>query len=267
MIKLIACDLDGTLFDDNKNIDKNIKNVIDKLKKNDILFTMVSGRNEELMDNVVDYLNIDIPYVCNNGAAIYKNHKPLLYDCIEKESVAKATRLLYENNIPFIAYGIEDMYRNLTSEFFKQRTKAFNKSFKDYYPDLDLSSDDILKITSDFINHPELIDRISMEINSYSCTAIIKAEDNIYCVNSITANKGEGLRRVCEYMGIDMSKEVMAIGDNENDLPMLKEVKVSVSMGNSDDNVKKQTDYVCLDNNHNGVSNFLSKYFKDLIAV
>ena len=265
MIKLIACDLDGTIFDDNKNIDSDLKNVVNKLKENDILFTIISGRNEELMIDVVDYFELDIPYACNNGANIFKNHKPLFNDYIDKQSADRAAKLLYDNDIVFRAYAKEDTFCNSISDFFLARMKGFTKPFKDYYRDLDLSEYNVMKITSDFSNHPELIDKLSKEINSYPHTAFVKAEDNVFCVNSITANKGDGLKRVCEYLDIDMKNEVMAFGDNENDLPMLKNVKISVAMDNSDDEVKKQVDYTCLDNNHNGVSTFLKQYFKDIL--
>ena len=61
-------------------------------------------------------------------------------------------------------------------------------------------------------------------------------------------------------MDIDM-KDVMAFGDNGNDLSMLEMAGVSVAMGNSDDEIKEKCDYVCKDNNHDGVSSFLIGYF------
>ena len=54
----------------------------------------------------------------------------------------------------------------------------------------------------------------------------------------------------------------MAFGDNDNDAKMLKNAGVAVAMGNAEDSLKNIADYVCLDNNHNGISNFLINYFK-----
>ena len=56
--------------------------------------------------------------------------------------------------------------------------------------------------------------------------------------------------------------EVMAFGDNGNDLSMLEEAGVSVAMGNSSAEIRDRCDHVCGDNNHNGVSAFLNDYFK-----
>ena len=54
----------------------------------------------------------------------------------------------------------------------------------------------------------------------------------------------------------------MAFGDNGNDLSMLEMAGISVAMDNSLDDIKEKCDFVCKDNNHNGVSSFLIDYFK-----
>lgn len=265
MIKLIACDLDGTVFDDDKNIDSDLKEVVDKLKEKGILFTVVSGRNEELMLNVIDHFKLDLPYVCNNGANIYKNHELIHLDCIPVPYADKAARLLFENDIVFRAYTVEDTFCNKISDFFLARMKGFSKPFQDYDPEIDLNDYHTVKITSDFTGHEDKVEKLQSIIKAFPGTDFFKAEPNVYCVNSLKANKGDGLKWVCDYLNIDMANEVMAFGDNENDLPMLTKVNVSVAVGNSEDTVKQQVDYVCDDNNHNGVSKFLKEYFKDLL--
>ena len=265
MIKLIACDLDGTVFDDNKNIDSELKTVVDKLSEKGILFTVISGRNIELMRNVVEHFNLKLPFVCNNGANIYQNNKLVHDNCVIGEYADKAAKLLYDNGIVFRAYTIEDVFCNGISDFFLARMKGFPKPFIDYSRDLDLKQYNTLKITSDFIDHMDKVDEIMEIINNYPDTCMVKAEDHVYCVNNHDATKGNGLRWVCDSLGIDMSEEVMMFGDNENDLSALEAVKVSVAMGNADDYVKSRCDYVCDDNNHNGVSKFLKEYFKDIL--
>ena len=261
MIKLVACDLDGTVYDDYKNIDPNLKEVVDKLKKKDILFTVVSGRNYELMEDVIETFNFDIPIVCNNGANIYLKDELIYSDYIRSEYADKAAKLLYENNIVFRVYTTEDVFCNNTSDFFLARVDGFDKPFKDYYYELDLNDYHTTKITSDFVGNEDKISYIQQIIKTYPYTDFTKAERNIYCVNSITANKGDGLKWVCDYLNIDINKEVMAFGDNENDLSMLNQVKISVAVENADDVVKQQVSYIADDNNHNGVSNFLKNYF------
>lgn len=74
-------------------------------------------------------------------------------------------------------------------------------------------------------------------------------------------NKGKGLKIVAEDMGISLD-EIIAFGDNENDLSMLEEVIYSVAMGNSLDIVKEKVRYVGKTNNESGVAKFLNLFLK-----
>lgn len=68
-----------------------------------------------------------------------------------------------------------------------------------------------------------------------------------------TCGKADALRGLCRMLGIPM-KEVMAAGDNENDLDMLKAAGFSVVMGNADESIKAHGDYVTEDNDHDGLA-------------
>ncbi len=56
-------------------------------------------------------------------------------------------------------------------------------------------------------------------------------------------DKGSGLRRLCELLGIDI-RRVMAVGDSDNDIPMLEAAGFGVAMGNASDPVKAVADWI-----------------------
>ena len=261
MIKLIVCDLDGTLLDDNKKLDSDIFEVIPKLKEKGITFTLASGRNEELLNNYVDELNIDVPYIANNGANIYKNHICIENNLIDSKYNNLITRILYENNIAFRAFSLEGIYAYSSTSFFEDRMSYFNDEIINYHPDIDLSDKHIYKITSDYHLNIDKLDYISKMIKD-NCDSIsyLQAENNVYCVNSISANKGQCLKRLCELLNIDIS-ETMAFGDSGTDLAMIKMASIGVVTKNGNETLKKEANYICEDNNHNGVSKFIKEYF------
>lgn len=259
MIKLIVCDLDGTLLDDNKKLDSNIFEVIPKLKEKGITFSIASGRNEELLKDYIDELNIEVPYVTNNGGNIYQKHKCIQNICIPQKYNNLIAKILYDNEIAFRIFSIENIYEYLETDFFDERMRNMPDTIK-YHPDLDLSNNHIYKINSDFSKHLNKFDEIYNQITSHPDISYLKAEENIYCVNAIDASKGSGLERVCELLNIDIN-ETMAIGDNGTDLTMLEKASVSVVVENAQDDIKMYADYICGDNNHNGVSKFLREYF------
>lgn len=72
-------------------------------------------------------------------------------------------------------------------------------------------------------------------------------------INPRGANKGVALRALADELHIPMS-QVMAIGDNDNDLPMLNVAGTAVAMGNATPAVMEAADYVTLPNHECGVA-------------
>ena len=263
MIKLIAADLDGTILDSRKKIDSRLIEVAEKLRERGIEFTFVSGRNEELMHHYVDEFGLKNPYVTNNGGNIYKQHVCLFNDYIPCEYNNILARMLWENDIAFRLFSEEGFYSFGLTAFFESRMGLFQDlGLKDYKSELDLKDLHIYKITCDFTGYEDKTEAFVKRVREL-CPEMnfLKAETNVYCANSFTANKGAALKRVCEMMGIGIH-EVMAFGDNGNDLSMLEMSGISVAMGNSEADIKERCDYVCKDNDHNGVSSFLQDFFK-----
>lgn len=262
MIKLIAVDLDGTILDDDKNPDSELKEVFSTLAQKGIRYTFVSGRNEFLLTKYIDDFELEDPYVANNGGNIYRKHELLYNDFLPQEYNNTLARMLYDYDIGFRLFSSEKVLGYSSSDFFAARLKSYLKAgLKEYDPDEDLKDLHIYKITCDFCYHPDLIEKFKKELKQ-KCPNMnfLNAEDDVYCANSITADKGHALEKLCELSSISLD-EVMAFGDNGNDVPMLKKAGISVAMGNSDQDVKDLCDYVCGDNNHNGVSVFLKDYY------
>ena len=82
--------------------------------------------------------------------------------------------------------------------------------------------------------------------------------DNIEMM-STDAGKDVGLRALCGHLGIS-PQEVIAIGDNLNDMSMLKFAGLSIAMGNARPEVKAICDEETLDNGHDGVAAAIYKY-------
>ena len=70
-------------------------------------------------------------------------------------------------------------------------------------------------------------------------------------LNLFGVDKGLGLRDLCNYLGIDLS-ETIAIGDNFNDIGMLREAGLAVAVENAVDEIKAMCDYVCKKDHNNG---------------
>ena len=71
-------------------------------------------------------------------------------------------------------------------------------------------------------------------------------------------DKGTGLKRLCDYLKVK-PENVMALGDQANDMPMLKYAGLGVAMGNAVDYTKKHADEITADCDHDGVAVAINK--------
>ncbi|MDO4534400.1 MAG: Cof-type HAD-IIB family hydrolase, partial [Clostridium perfringens] len=78
-------------------------------------------------------------------------------------------------------------------------------------------------------------------------------------INSKDTNKGNGVSSLEKYYGIKR-EEIICIGDNENDIPMIEYAGLGVAMGNAKKEVKEKADFITYDNNNFGVANVINKH-------
>jgi len=95
-----------------------------------------------------------------------------------------------------------------------------------------------------------------LELKSFE---VVSSMDGSFEIMRKGTSKGEAVKKICEYYGIDR-EEVICMGDNENDISMIKFAGVGVAMGNAEEFVKKQADYVTLSNEEDGVANVIEEF-------
>ena len=103
-LRLIVADLDGTLLDDEKQLDAGIVDVIKELEKRDIMFTLASGRNIHIMQPYLKELSLQLPFIANNGANMFQGDACIYEKSMESEELAFAFQQLQQQDIPCIAY-------------------------------------------------------------------------------------------------------------------------------------------------------------------
>lgn len=261
-IKLVVADCDGTLLDSNKEIDMNIFDAITMLNEKGIMFTLASGRNFYLMKPIVDKLEIDLPYITNNGGVIYQKDKTIQKIHIPNNYVNKIVNILVDNNLSFLYYCDDVViYNNKTSplSYYHQVLDGII-DFKDVNDIDDVSIYDTYKITISAPNHDlmsTLIDEVKSEMPTINFG---RSEGNLYTITNINATKGNALKLLANHLNIRL-EEVMVFGDNYNDLSMFENAGVAVAMKNSDDEIKNKANFITDSNNENGVSEFIKYYF------
>lgn len=256
-IRLIAADCDGTLLNDQKEIDEGMVEVVPLLRKMGIEFTLATGRNMEIVMPFVKALDLHVPIITNGGAEIYDGEKYLVKHSLSKDDLKLIIEMLERNHIRSVYYSNDCLYTRYSddvNQYFLNRMigKVEVRELEDVEA---LTQMELFKIV---IVEPDsaLLKEVSNFINTLMDTHCLGAEDNLCTITHRQASKGKALLTLTDILGIDPD-QVVVIGDNHNDMSMFESFKNSVAMGNADEGIKKVTRYVTQDNNHQGVSAFL----------
>jgi Cof subfamily protein (haloacid dehalogenase superfamily) len=107
--------------------------------------------------------------------------------------------------------------------------------------------------------HPELLRKTGTELGEHRHIGVSKSADINLEIMPGGIDKGTGIREYAQIRNIP-AEEIMAIGDQENDIPMLKSAGYSVAMDNAPETVKQAAGYQTASNEENGVAKAIRKY-------
>lgn len=109
--------------------------------------------------------------------------------------------------------------------------------------------------------------RIVMEgFQDYSLLKYVKSDmkyffykDGSAVITSKMATKENALCKFKDYFNIEMT-DIIAFGDDSNDIDMIKTAGIGVAMGNAIDEVKSVADFICDTNDADGIAKWISKF-------
>lgn len=123
--------------------------------------------------------------------------------------------------------------------------------------------DDVEKLTINFAGNdkqvPEEYDDVMAIIRNYPQMSVVSGGIRNIEITKSGVSKASALMWLGKYLGIDRS-EMIAFGDSENDLEMLRVAGVGVAMANAEEEVKEAADFVTLSNTENGIVHALQKF-------
>ena len=277
MIKLIASDMDGTLLNNNHDIDKETVEAIRKAEEAGIIFAISTGREYESVKPILDKHNIKAQCILSNGAE-YRDEEGNILDKvnINEESAKRVIDILEKNNLSARIFTNKGVFTTSTrEEALKEvvyRTMSLNPDLTEdeareisenlgfftglqYIEDINKFFEEGIEIRKfvAFNKDIDLIDKMKKVISEIEGLAISSSFiDNIE-ITDINAQKGIILEQVAVKMGIDR-EEVMILGDSFNDYSMFEIFEETVAMENAIPEVKAVAKYITDTNDNLGVA-------------
>ncbi|MGB3180949.1 MAG: Cof-type HAD-IIB family hydrolase [Cyclobacteriaceae bacterium] len=268
--RLLACDIDGTLLNKDKEISGATKKAFKRLADQDTQIVLVSARMPRAMRYLQKELNIlHMPSIAYNGGIKLKSSaKPDDYLSSDGLPVATASQivdLLEGTDIHPGLYSDDDWVVTkkdgiVEKEIFNTKTEPEIAQVSETLKKWGHKGKVVHKIM--LMGPDEHMQQVHKRIeeSSLSGFSIYESKSHLFEIISDNTSKDKALTSLCEFLDIPM-EETVAIGDNDNDLGMIKVAGCGVSMGNGRDELKKVADMVTDANTEDGVATALQKLF------
>ncbi|WP_249029193.1 Cof-type HAD-IIB family hydrolase [Tannockella kyphosi] len=261
MYKLMLSDLDETLIVNHHVPTMNIE-AIKKAREKGMKFVPATGRGYMMVTEILeelDALKKEGEYtICYNGGMIIENKndrilyfKGVTYELAEKltamiKSYPKAGLLLFSSDHCYMIHPIESEVERKTTQ-----KCPFTILKEEELPILkDVKLVKILYVYPDMDCLKQIEKECQKEIATFDVS--VSYSSNRYLeFNAAGVDKGAALRFLANYLGIEV-EETIAIGDNYNDLEMIKAAGLGVAVSNANQDVKDNSDYVTVHDYYEG---------------
>lgn len=260
-IKMVVTDLDGTLLSPQKEISQKAIEVIQNLKEQDIKFTFITGRPPYGIQRFAQQVEITAPIIgCNGAMLVSQDNMEVmqgktmdifpLKSFLEKVRQRRFTTLIMSGNTEYA----------LGETSWTKKRAATGRAL----PIIDLSyilkENQTYKINVMKDEESQDFSDLIPELQTFEPFYSIALYGESGCeIVSKEVDKGTGLLNLCKICKLD-PEQVLAIGDNANDLPMLKLAGIGAAVGNAASFVKDVADYTCQQDNTDGVIEAILKF-------
>lgn len=257
-IQLIATDLDGTLLNSNHQISEYNKNVIKKADEMGIKIILATGRPTSAALKFLYDLDIDTELISFNGAMITDRNLNIIYQenlnsdiGINLINIAKKYNVYHQGfladrwNIGFFDDKWTNFYssianiNNYTIGFSNINDYSFSKFM--------------------FIGENNILKDIALELKeTFKDSIYYTFSRPVYLeVHSPKVSKAAALKYLADKYNINKNN-IIAFGDNDNDLEMLEFAGISAAVENAEDIIKSKSKYIIKSNEDDGVGIFLN---------
>lgn len=251
-MKMIVTDLDGTLLKNDKRISAYTQNVIQQLRNSGILFVVATARPIRAVKYFLPWVSYDAA-IFHNGAVVME-HDILLKNLGISNPAKIVNSILAENPDYRIAVESNDvMYSNFHAEEIWEGVdyiKTFDfKELEDSYAEKIIVDSNSIEIMEKLKKH--------MSDDLY----MLFSENRIITIHNKQSTKINGIKILAERYDISLS-QIVAFGDDYNDMDMLRSCGIGVAVENALPEVKKAAKEITESNEQDGVSKWLGRFWE-----
>ena len=244
-IRLIACDLDGTVMGEDLQFSPRLLRVVRQAQDQGITVTIATGRGLPSTRRFAYQLGISAPLICYQGAQVRLQDGTFLYQAnLPRAYVPEIIRYCHTQGRELTLYCEDEIY---------QSTQMYDPAYYDRWFSLPrhLVGDVLAALPGEVVKLLTIAtdredgDRLEEDVRALAGGRFQVVRSHALFVEGLASgvSKGDGLARLAQHMGI-RREEVMALGDSGNDASMVEWAGIGVAIGDASADVKAVADVV-----------------------
>jgi len=245
---LVASDMDYTLLVSNKPVSDLNRAAIKAIKDAGGAFTIATGRTSYLTGTYIRDLDITIPLITSNGAALLDpvTFKDMYSLNFEDATTDELLAIFKKHNADATGYSSEGVFycpQSTRRDFINDYNEGIPEDIKAVTGEISFeqSSKDLPKFNKFLIIKPsaELVE----DLSKVDDLEIVSSAKDFLDVMRKGSSKGIALSRLSNELGIPKDR-VFSLGDSPNDIPLLEHAGHPIAMGGSKKEVLEKAEYI-----------------------
>ncbi len=262
-IRALMLDLDKSSLRSDLTIDPEDREAVARLKESGVRISIATGRLPVLVCKYAQAFGVNAPIICCNGALIIREDnvgEPLFRTFLPARELYSVLCFLLEKDYDFELFSPDSFaythmrgevaevyeFNREVPEHWRAQTVVLNKDNLAYFASRSCSmllhvrdGEDIMRQVKDRLRDPV----VKLVRTIHDCCEILRAD----------IDKGTAIREWSRLTDIPL-EQIAAIGDSNNDIPILENVGTSIVMENGSPRLKALADFLTKDNDHNGLA-------------
>lgn len=259
MIKLLALDIDGTILKKDYSLSQKVKKIIQNTVKSGVKVVLVTGRMYSATTFIAEELGLETPIIAYSGALVQNSQKVfyenLIPDSLAREVLKELEAFDLQTNLYMNDEIFSEVETDILVEYCEKRKLAYKiKSFDTFE---NIQANKILAIGKTPEATTEVLEYLQSKFRNDLC--VVRSLPTFCEIISKDASKGKAVLYLAQNWGITPD-EIMAVGDQDNDIELLKVANVKVAMGNATEGLKAIANYIAPSVEDDGVVDAVEKF-------
>ncbi|HNT02209.1 MAG TPA: Cof-type HAD-IIB family hydrolase [Bacillota bacterium] len=266
--KMLVTDMDYTLLNKEKRVSDRNREALRRAMEKGVHMVVATGRIYTSARIYAKLLGLDTPIIASNGALIKDASKTIFRDILSQDTVREMLRLCHKYGIYCHFFTENTIYSekliNVSlrytewNKYMGEEDQVKIRIVDDGEEIIEAAKSEVLKAVV-FDDDDEKIQKLRDGIMETGIVSVSQSMKHNLEVMNKGVTKGNAVRILAQLYGINR-EEVIAIGDNENDISMIEYAGLGIAMGNAEECLKRAADHVTGDYQEDGVAEAIEKF-------